>query len=136
MTHNIPEGWRVCGENLYAKHSILYKNLKDYFLAFSVWDDKNNCLSWDDTVEWCSLLEIEMVPTLYRGIWDKDRIQSLYSEEFEGDECEGYVVRIASSFPYSGFRHSVAKFVRENHVRTQAFWLHKQIEKNNLSSED
>lgn len=136
LAHNIPQGWRVCGENLYAKHSILYTNLKDYFLAFSVWDDKNNCLSWNDTVEWCSLLEIQTVPVLYRGMWDEGRIQSLYREEFEGDECEGYVVRVASSFSYSSFRHFVAKFVRENHVQTQAFWLHKQIEKNNIASED
>ena len=28
---NIPEGWRVCGENLFAKHSIAYKNLGSYF---------------------------------------------------------------------------------------------------------
>jgi len=25
--HDIPEGWRVCGENLYAQHSIAYENL-------------------------------------------------------------------------------------------------------------
>lgn len=28
----IGENVRVCGENLYAKHSIHYKNLEDYFL--------------------------------------------------------------------------------------------------------
>jgi hypothetical protein len=47
----IPDGWRVVGENLYAVHSIKYTNLASYFLVFSIWDDKNICLSWDDTVD-------------------------------------------------------------------------------------
>src|ERR1035437_10829857 len=25
---DIPEGWRICGENVYAKHSIFYKDLE------------------------------------------------------------------------------------------------------------
>jgi hypothetical protein len=36
MRHDIPEGWRVCGENLYAQHSIAYRNLESYFLVFSI----------------------------------------------------------------------------------------------------
>lgn len=32
----IPNGYRICGEYLYARHSVLYKNLDSYFLAFSV----------------------------------------------------------------------------------------------------
>jgi RNA ligase len=31
IAHNIPLGWPICGENLYARHSIAYKNLKSYF---------------------------------------------------------------------------------------------------------
>src|SRR5205823_6345936 len=36
IAHEIPEGWRLCGENLYARHSIPYKGLKSYFMLFSV----------------------------------------------------------------------------------------------------
>lgn len=48
--YNIPEGWRVCGENMYAKHAIHYTKengnaLKTYFYMFSIWDDRNVCLS-------------------------------------------------------------------------------------------
>jgi hypothetical protein len=53
FAHNVPEGWRICGENLYAKHSIKYSNLESYFLVFSIWNEQNVCLSWDDTIEWC-----------------------------------------------------------------------------------
>jgi len=33
---NIPEGYRICGENMYGTHSIHYNNLKSYFLGFSI----------------------------------------------------------------------------------------------------
>ena len=32
----IPEGWRVCGEYMYAQHSIHYDNLEDYFYIFGM----------------------------------------------------------------------------------------------------
>lgn len=44
---DIPEGWRVCGENLYAKHSLHYSELESYFYVFAIWDENNRCLSWD-----------------------------------------------------------------------------------------
>ena len=34
ISHEIPEGWRVCGENLYAVHSIRYEDLSHYFQGF------------------------------------------------------------------------------------------------------
>ena len=51
IAHNIPKDWRVCGENMFAKHSIHYKNLDDFFLMFSIWNEKNECLSWKETEE-------------------------------------------------------------------------------------
>ena len=53
--HDIPEGWRVCGENLYAKHSIAYRNLTAHFLVFGIWNEKAEALSWKDTLEWAQL---------------------------------------------------------------------------------
>lgn len=38
IAHEIPEGWRLCGENLYARHSIAYDALPSYFTLFSIWD--------------------------------------------------------------------------------------------------
>lgn len=36
----IPEGWRVCGENLFESKSIFYSDLSTYFLMFSLWNEK------------------------------------------------------------------------------------------------
>jgi hypothetical protein len=121
----LPEGWRICAENLYAAHSIKYKNLDSYLYGFSVWDEQNNCLSWDETVEWFSLLNMVHVPVLYDGIWDKQKIRSLYSEK-DRKEKEGYVVRIADSFHYKDFKNSVAKFVRANHVTSRNNWFYEK----------
>lgn len=54
IKHLIPEGWRICGENMYAKHSIFYENLESYFLVFSIWDEKNVCLNVTkkDVITW------------------------------------------------------------------------------------
>lgn len=133
IAHEIPKGWRFCGENLYATHSIHYNNLESYFYLFSIWNDLNECLSWDDTKEWAELLGLSVVPELYRGPWNESLIKSLYKPEYNGCIMEGYVVRSASSFHYRDFRHLTCKFVRPNHVTTATHWKHKQVVPNELA---
>jgi|SRR6056297_2581739 len=122
----IPDNIRVCGENLYAKHSIYYNNLSSYFLCFSVWlNDK--CLPWDKTRNFCSDINIDIVPVLYEGIYDKEKIKSLFD-----NNMEGYVVRLYDSFLINDFHKCVAKFVRKNHVQTDKHWMRQKIIKNKL----
>jgi len=122
VLYDLPEGWRICGENLYAKHSIHYKNLKHYFQVYSIWNEKNECLSWEDTILWADLLGLEVVKKLYNGLWDKIIVQGLFNSVLDGDEMEGYVVRSVNSFTYGDFRRNVAKFVRAEHVQTNQHW--------------
>lgn len=132
--HNIPDRWRVCGENMYAEHSISYNNLDTYFYGFSIWDDKNTCLSWDDTIEWFELLDITPVPILYDGIYNESLIKSLWDES-RRNVTEGYVLRIADSFEMHQFRTSCGKFVRKNHIQTGDHWLfNKRLVVNKLKS--
>lgn len=121
IAHDIPIGWRICGENLWAEHSIHYSNLKSYFYGFSIWDDKNVCLSWDETLEYFALYNITAVPVIYDGIWDEKKVRAL-EKNMSWDKNEGYVVRLASAFPYSQFKNSIAKFVRKGHVQTTKHW--------------
>ncbi len=133
ISFQIPEGWRICGENVYAMHSIYYNELTSYFYVFSIWNEKNKCLSWDETVEWAGLLGLETVPVLYRGIWNEETIKDCYSRiSVFGGEQEGYVVRTTVGFPYEDFGTSVAKFVRKNHVQTDQHWLSKPVVPNGL----
>lgn len=133
IAHEIPKGWRICGENLYAKHSIHYKNLDSYFYVFSVWDEKNNCLSWDDTLNIAEMLNLKTAYQLYRGPWDEETIQNLWKPVINNDECEGFVVRLTSSFSYNEFGTSVAKYVRKGHVQPNTgHWKSQKVVPNTL----
>lgn len=134
IAHNIPEGWRVCGENVFAKHSISYDNLDSYFYGFSIWDENNNCLSTDETEEWFQLLGIVHAPILsyciLYGNW-VDGIQDLAEVVVENGR-EGIVMRNRESFHYNDFKHNVVKYVRENHVQTSDHWAHQTVIPNKL----
>jgi len=134
LAHDIPDGWRVCGENLYAQHSIAYAELPAHFLVFSIWDDRNECLSWDDTVLWAKLLGLHVVPVLHRGPWNERSVRALDdgSTSCLGGAREGYVVRKAGGFHYRAFRRSVAKYVRRDHVQTDDHWKAREVVPNRL----
>jgi len=125
IAHDIPNGYRICGENLFARHSIAYDNLPSYFMGFSVWDGVK-ALSWDDTLEFLELLGITPVKELYRGLFDEQVLQDL-AKNLDTETNEGFVVRIADSFDYTDFGTSVAKWVRASHVQTDTHWMHGEI---------
>ena len=139
--YNIPTGWRVCGENMYAKHAIHYSlangnALDTYFYMFSIWDDKNMCLSWDETVEWAELLGVTLVPVYYYGVYDIDVITGLNKKmEASPNTVEGYVIRLAREYHYSEFREVCGKYVRKNHVQNNhGHWAQQKIIKNELKN--
>lgn len=132
--YQLPEGWRVCGENMYAKHSISYFDLDSYFLGFSVWNEKNECLPWSETLEWFELLDLTPVPVLYEGEYDASLIHRIW-RDYSLDvrrESEGYVIRLTDGFNHDTFSQSVAKWVRPNHVQTTDHWAHGIITPNHL----
>jgi hypothetical protein len=114
IAHDIPAGMRICGENLYAKHSIGYENLESYFYVFSIWNE-NVCLSWPETLEYAELLGLSKVPVFYWNIFDEKTIRDIFARDYAASH-EGYVIRLEESFNYGDFRKSVAKWVRPNHV--------------------
>jgi len=124
----------LCGENLYAEHSIHYKNLKSYFYLFGVWDSNYEwCFDWDVVESTAKELSLELVPILYRGKFDLDILRELSKiKSYEGNEVEGFVVRTIKGFPRSDFCLCVAKFVRENHVKTDSHWKYSKIIKNEI----
>lgn len=119
--YKIPEGWRVCGESMYAEHSIRYDDLDSFFYAFSMWDEDNDCLCWDDFVHNCKQFDIKHVPVLYEGIFDYNKIKEIY-ENLDFDKQEGIVCRVADGFNHDVFQTHVAKAVRPAHVATDEHW--------------
>lgn len=131
---DLPAGWRVCGENVFAQHSVGYDRLSTYFYVFSIWDEDNNCLSWDDTVTWCGLLGLSHVPVLYRGPWNEEAVKEAWTGcSAFADEGEGYVVRLTDGFSYGDFSVSLAKWVRKGHVNPDdTHWMHREVVPNSL----
>lgn len=133
IKHIIPEGWRICGENMYAKHSIYYKNLDSYFYVHSIWDENNICLSWRETDRFCRQNNLALVPVFYIGPWDIRELEKISKlETYNEDEVEGFVVRTLDKIPYLLYNEYVAKWVRANHIKTDIHWRHTKIEKNLL----
>lgn len=130
----IPKGWRICGENLWAQHSIKYENLESYFYGFSVWNENNERLSWSETLEWFSLLDIIPVRVLYEGPYSDHIVEKLIAN-MDPSTMEGFVVANSEQFHYDDFAMNMAKYVRPKHVQTEKHWLHSEIKPNGISIE-
>jgi hypothetical protein len=111
VAHEIPERWRVVLENLSAEHTFGYRDLESLFPVTSIWNERNVCLSFDETAEYAALLGLPTAPVLYRGAWDERAVRGCYVGTLGAHRQEGYVVRLADAFPYAAARRSVAKFV-------------------------
>ncbi|WP_328887560.1 RNA ligase family protein [Streptomyces sp. NBC_00316] len=127
--HAIPAGRRVCGENMYARHSIAYEDLDSYFYGFSVWDADGRCLDWDETVGCLRALGIPAPRVLWRGTFDERALRALAVDR---GRQEGYVVRTVEGFAAGDFGRHVAKWVRPGHVQTGTHWMHAAVVANGL----
>lgn len=129
----IPEGWRISGEYMYARHSIEYTHangnaLPAWFIGFGVWNAQNVLLGWDDTLEIFQMLDIVPARVLHDGIWNTEAIAAI-AEGLDTQQQEGLVVRVADAIPYPDgngdagrFFSRVAKWVRRDHVATDEHW--------------
>lgn len=121
------DGVFLFGENLEGIHSIEYTNLKSYFYIFGV-RDNNIWIPWNLVEEYSYLLDIPLVPILFRGVVNTENellsiVESLVTKESVlGGKREGIVVRTAEGFDNSDFGTNVMKWVRKDHVQTDTHW--------------
>jgi len=103
--------------------SVILPTVLFYALAFGVLANGAGLSALEAT-----LLGLPTVPVLWRG-----RFPMEHSLQFD---CplgqEGYVVRVAGSFPYREFRRRVGKYVRAGHVATHGHWMRQQVVPNRL----
>ena len=133
LGNDIPSGWRLCGENLYARHSIAYENLSSYFYLFAIWNQDNCCLGWSETQEWAEILGLELPKVLYQGLWDLAKIKAI-ADNLDLDACEGFVVRNSEQFHYDNFAQNMAKWVRPHHVQSDKHWMYQEVVPNQLAT--
>lgn len=125
IAYQLPAGFRICGENLYAQHSLRYESLPTYFMVFSMWSN-TLCLSWDETLRWTEKLGLTVAPVLYEGEYSRKAIESL---SVDTSVSEGYVVRNRDSFQYEDFDKNIAKWVRKDHIVDSGttHWMTKKV---------
>ncbi len=131
IRNDIPEGWRICGENMYAKHSIHYTDLDSFFYVFSVWNEKNEALPYLATKDFCKdlgLTHVEVVDCILDFATEEgmSALEKIY-EEVVANGQEGIVVRNAKGFHYDSFQDNLVKAVRANHIQTDVHWSKEWI---------
>ena len=134
ILHNKWPNLRLVGENMYTTHTIQYNNLEDVFLLHSAWNG-TTCLSWEDTLTICTLLNITPVPVLYKGIYDETKVKSFNTlDRYKDDIVEGYVVRNSNEYLYNDSNFNIAKFVSSRFViKSDKHWALNGIRRNNIS---
>jgi hypothetical protein len=116
----------VFGENLYAVHSIEYRELPAHFFVFAI-RLAEEWLAWDDVCFYAAALELPVVPVRARGRFTELQLKQLIHDGLAagsllGGPCEGFVVRNAAAFAVDEFGENVLKYVRAQHVQTDAHW--------------
>lgn len=140
IRYDIPEGWSIFGEALYAKHSIHYKALPSYFLVFGIrLDLDKDWLSWRNVQKHAERLGLKTVPEMWQGDVETVKDFKILTEQLVkcgslcgGESIEGLVVRDSEHF--FDFEHAVAKWVRKDHIQTDEHWMLQAVTPNKLKA--
>lgn len=99
------------GEWCYAKHSVYYNSLPDWFIGFDIYDmKKNRFLSVNRRNEFFMRMGIVPVPQLGKGIYSLKELPSFFGVSKFGKElCEGIYIRQEKD----GYLERRAKMVRK-----------------------
>jgi ATP-dependent RNA circularization protein (DNA/RNA ligase family) len=140
IKNDIPEGWRICGENMYAKHSIHYTDLESYFYVFSIWNEFNECFSLEKTLEICEdlgLTHVKVQDTIenFHGSSCWNLLEIIY-HNVVADGHEGIVIRNVDSYHYDDFQKNLAKAVRKDHIQTSEHWMSQPVIPNLLKTNE
>jgi hypothetical protein len=124
-------------ENLYAIHSIEYRNLEHHFYVFGI-REHDRWLSWEETKFYAAMIGLPTVPELAivhqpknQMIFDQNTLELTQGRgTFEPRDIlsgqpttiEGIVSRNADAHATDEFAHNVFKYVRKGHVKTDQHW--------------
>lgn len=120
------------GEWCYAKHSIYYENLPDWFLAFDVYDKvKSSFLAADGRNRFVERMEVSTVPFIAKGKFTMNELRSfLGSSNLGAEKMEGLVLRKEDSENLQ----ERAKMVRPEFVQAiEEHWRKKPLNVNRVA---
>ncbi len=121
------------GEWCYARHTVFYDQLPDWFIGFDVFDTQSGrFLSKETRDGFLSSLKLPVVPCVARGRFTLAKITGLLGQSTFGQEpVEGLYLR----FNDGDWLCQRAKLVRPDFTQSlKQHWSHKPIEINRLES--
>jgi ATP-dependent RNA circularization protein (DNA/RNA ligase family) len=135
FNQHIANNFMIFGEWCYAKHSIQYTSLPDWFLGFDVFDKKNQTfLNTNTRNQILQKLNIETIPLLGKGIYSKIDLEKLLASsksKFYSGPVEGIYLRYEDSERLLKRAKLVKKeFIKEIDVH----WSKKEIISNKIQS--
>ncbi|MDE7038809.1 MAG: RNA ligase family protein [Lachnospiraceae bacterium] len=91
----IMDKYILFGEWCYAKHSIYYNALPDWFIGFDIYDtEREKFLSVKNRDILLDRMGVKVVPRLGNGIFNIDELFRFFERSRYGDEkCEGIYIR-------------------------------------------
>ena len=120
------------GEWLYAKHSISYTELPDYFMAFDLYNKKKKLFySRDILVEKLKDTNVHFVREMYRGkIKDKNQLLKLIEQksEYTDGRVEGIYLKIFED----NYIKNRCKLVRNDFICGNEHWTKGGIQVNKI----
>jgi hypothetical protein len=131
---DMPVGFTLYGELLFAQHTVFYNKLPDYFLAFDVYDKKNDYfLPRDEQDKFCAHQGFKQVPKLAEGHFKITELFPLIPKvSTYGDEwAEGIVVKKYTKKGYWRAKLVRAEFIKR--MEEDEHWMHHNFAKNLLA---
>ncbi len=122
---SIDPGVSVFGEWLYCRHNISYISLPAFFILFGArWNENGEWYAWDEVELTALELGAPTVPKLWEGVIKSEQqlqglVETFCAEPSAcGGEREGVVVRVTGRIQVGEWEHSIAKWVRLDHVQS------------------
>lgn len=125
----------VFGEWCYAKHSIHYTSLPDWFLGFDVYDKKNKIfLNTELRNQLLKKVNIKIIPTLGKGNYSRIDLEKLLNSSksnFYSGAVEGIYLRYEDSEKLI----KRAKIVKKDFIQDiDVHWSKKEMSRNKLET--
>lgn len=138
IRYEIPSNIIICGENMYAKHSIGYDNLPSYFIGFGAikLSTYPQVLGWEETEKIFTKFNITAPNILWEGLFKESsfekNVHPIILSKLDLSKQEGYVLRPSGNYLLDQFSSLTVKWVRNGHVQTDEHWLEQPLIKNTL----
>lgn len=131
LFEHLSDRFILFGEWCYARHSIFYDRLPDWFLAFDIYDLESRRFLASARRDWLlDEMHIAKVPCLERGRFTYSEIENLISQSRLTDQpAEGVYLRI----DHGNWLEQRAKLVRPEFIQTvEQHWSRTTIKPNCL----